>query len=53
MVPGNLPSQLEILSTGQNYYETGETPCLKPHALLTNALGLAAEMSCIIIMQAV
>ena len=21
MVPGNLPSQLEILSTGQNYYE--------------------------------
>ena len=22
MVPGNLPSQLEILSTGQNYYET-------------------------------
>ena len=24
MVPGNLPSQLEILSTGQNYYETGK-----------------------------
>ena len=23
MVPGNLPSQLEILSTGQNYYGTG------------------------------
>ena len=22
MVPGNLPSQLEILSTGQTYYET-------------------------------
>ena len=22
MVPGNLPSQLEILSTGQNYYGT-------------------------------
>ena len=22
VVPGNLPSQLEILSTGQNYYET-------------------------------
>ena len=22
MVPGNLPSQLEILSTSQNYYET-------------------------------
>ena len=22
MVPGNLPSQLEILSTGQNYYDT-------------------------------
>ena len=21
MVPGNLPSQLEILSTGQTYYE--------------------------------
>ena len=21
-VPGNLPSQLEILSTGQNYYDT-------------------------------
>ena len=24
MVPGNLPSQLEILSTGQTYYETGQ-----------------------------
>ena len=25
MVPGNLPSQLEILSTGQNYYENSLT----------------------------
>ena len=24
MVPGNLPSQLEILSTGQTYYETSD-----------------------------
>ena len=26
MVPGKLPSQLEILSTGQNYYETFHWP---------------------------
>ena len=26
MVPGNLPSQLEILSTGQNYYESPFQP---------------------------
>ena len=25
MVPGNFPSQLEILSTGQNYYEIDST----------------------------
>ena len=25
VVPGNLPSQLEILSTGQTYYETALT----------------------------
>ena len=25
MVPGKLPSQLEILSTGQNYYESAAT----------------------------
>ena len=26
MVPGNLPSQLEILSTGQTYYEAAHAP---------------------------
>ena len=33
MVPGNLPSQLEILSTGQTYYETLLTWALADMAL--------------------
>lgn len=31
IVPGNLPSQLEILSTGQNYCETGLSPSNDMH----------------------
>ena len=33
MVPGNLPSQLEILSTGQNYYETPNRLQMAEHGL--------------------
>ena len=31
MVPGNLPSQLEILCTGQNYHEPGVQKIIVVH----------------------
>ena len=38
MVPGNLPSQLEILSTGQTYYET---VVLQASSVITSGVKLA------------
>ena len=38
MVPGNLPSQLEILSTGQNYYEKTAASCITYTLALLQAL---------------